>query len=80
MKKQNKLRQTKPRRTVATSPRRFKKPTRIITINGKMTVWKCKQIFPTNTLMQNIEITDFKPRLAAENTSVLIILVTTVYI
>ncbi len=45
-----------------------------------MTVWKCKQIFPTNTLMQNIEITDFKPRLAAENTSVLIILVTTVYI
>ncbi len=34
----------------------------IITINGKMNVWKCKLIFPT------------------ENTSVLIILATTVYI
>ncbi len=33
----------------------------IITINGKMNVWKCKLIFPTDTLQQKIEITDFKP-------------------
>ncbi len=51
----------------------------IITINGKMNVWKCKLIFPTDTLQQKIEITDSKPFLAAENTSVLIILTTTVY-
>ncbi len=37
----------------------------IITINGKMNVWKCKLIFPTDTLQQNIEITDLKPFLAA---------------
>ncbi len=37
-----------------------------------MNVWKCKLIFPTDTLQQNIEITDLKPFLAAENTSVLI--------
>ncbi len=43
-----------------------------------MNVWKCKLIFPTDTLQQKIEITDLKP--AAENTSVLIILATTVYI
>ncbi len=35
-------------------------------------------IFPTDT-QQNIEITDLKPFLAGENTSVLIILATTVY-
>ncbi len=33
----------------------------IITINGKMNVWKCKLIFPTDTLQQKIEITDLKP-------------------
>ncbi len=27
----------------------------IITGNGKMNVWKCKLIFPTDTLQQNIE-------------------------
>ncbi len=45
----------------------------INTINGKINVWKCKRIFPTDTLQQKREITDFKPFLAAENTSVLII-------
>ncbi len=40
-----------------------------------MNVWECKLIFPTDTLKQNIEISD----LAAENTSVLIILAITVY-
>ncbi len=43
-----------------------------------MKVWKCKLIFPTDTLQQKIEITDLKPFLAAENTSVLIILATAV--
>ncbi len=52
----------------------------IITIIGKMNVWKYKLIFPTDTLQQKIEITDLKPFLAGENTSVLIILATTVYI
>ncbi len=51
----------------------------IITINGKINVWKCKLIFPTDTLQQKIEITDLKPFLAAENTSVLIMLASTVY-
>ncbi len=41
-----------------------------------MNVWKCKLIFPTDTLQQNIEITDFQKNLAGENTSVLIILPT----
>ncbi len=50
----------------------------IITINGKTNVWKCKLIFTTDTLQ--IEITDLTPFLAAENTSVLIILATTVYL
>ncbi len=39
----------------------------IITINGKMSVWKCKLIFPTDTqkqLQQKTEITDLKPFLA----------------
>ncbi len=45
----------------------------IITINGKINVWKCKLIFPTDTLQQKIEITDLNPFLAGENTSVLII-------
>ncbi len=45
----------------------------IITINGKINVWKCKLIFPSDTLHKNIKITDLKPFLAAENTSVLII-------
>ncbi len=48
----------------------------IITINGEMNVWKCKRIFPTDTLQQKIEKTELN--LAAENTSVLIILATTV--
>ncbi len=30
----------------------------IITINGKINVWKCKLIFPTDTLQQKIEISD----------------------
>ncbi len=51
----------------------------IITINAKMNVWKCKPIFPTDTLQQKIEITDLKAFLAGENTNVLIILATTVY-
>ncbi len=50
----------------------------IIRINDKMNVWKCKLIFPTNTLQQKIEITDVKPVLNGENTSVLVILATTV--
>ncbi len=44
--------------------------------NGKINVWKCKLIFPTDTLQQKIEITDLKPFLAGKN-SVLIILATT---
>ncbi len=36
----------------------------IITINGKMNIWKCKLIFPGVTLKQKIEITDFKPFLS----------------
>ncbi len=32
----------------------------IITINGKMNVWKCKLIFPTDKLQQKIEITNLK--------------------
>ncbi len=51
---------------------------RIITIDGKIYVWKCKLIFPTDTLQQKIEITDLKLILAGENTSVLINLATTV--
>ncbi len=46
----------------------------IITINGKMNVRKCKLIFPTNQLQQNIEI------LAGENTSVLIIFANTIFL
>ncbi len=38
----------------------------------KMNVWKCKLIFPTDSLQQKIEITDLKPFLAGENTSILI--------
>ncbi len=45
-----------------------------------MNVWKCKLIFPTDTLQQKIEITDLKQFLDHENNSVLIILDTTVYI
>ncbi len=43
-----------------------------------MNVWKYKLIFPTDTPQQEIEITDLKPFFAGENTSVLIILATTV--
>ncbi len=43
-----------------------------------MNIWKWKLIFPTDTLQQKIEITDFF--LAGENTSVLIILPTTAYV
>ncbi len=42
-----------------------------------MNVWKCKLIFPPDTLQQNIEITDLKPVLAGDYTSVIIILATT---
>ncbi len=41
----------------------------IIIINGKMKVWKCKLIFPIDTLQQNIEIADLKKKRASENTS-----------
>ncbi len=51
----------------------------IITINGKINVWKCKRIFPTDTLQQKMEITDLNPFLAAGDTSVLIILATAVH-
>ncbi len=44
-----------------------------------MNVWKCELIFPTDTLQQKIEITALNPFLAGENTSVLIILATTVW-
>ncbi len=47
-------------------------------MNGKINFWKCKLIFPTDTLQQTIEITDLKPILAGENIRVLIILATTV--
>ncbi len=43
-----------------------------------MNVCECKLIFPPDTLQQKIEITDLKHFLAAENTSVLIILAITV--
>ncbi len=33
-----------------------------------MNVWKCKLIFPTDTLQQKIEITALKTFLASENT------------
>ncbi len=33
----------------------------IITTNGKMNVWKCKMIFPTDTLQKKLEITDLNP-------------------
>ncbi len=33
----------------------------IITINGKINVWKCKLIFPTDTLQQKIEKNDLNP-------------------
>ncbi len=48
-------------------------------MNVKINVWKCKLIFPTDTLQQNIEITGLKPFLAGENTNVLIILATPLY-
>ncbi len=44
-----------------------------------MNVWKCKLIFTSDTLQQKIETTDLKPFLAADNTSVLIILSSAVY-
>ncbi len=40
-----------------------------------MNVWKCKLIFPTDTLQQKIEITDLKPFLAGTT----IVLVLQVY-
>ncbi len=46
----------------------------IITINGKMNVWKCKLLTLTDTLQLKIAITDLNKFLAGENTSVLIIL------
>ncbi len=47
--------------------------TALLQLMANINVWKCKRIFPTDTLQQKREITDFKPFLAAENTSVLII-------
>ncbi len=44
-----------------------------------MNVWKCKLIFPNDTLQQKIEITDLKPFLTGENTSGLKLLHSTVY-
>ncbi len=52
----------------------------IITNNGKINVWKCKLIFPTDTLLQKIETTDFKPFLAGDSTSGLRLLHSTLYI
>ncbi len=43
-----------------------------------MNVWKCKLIFPTDTIQQKIDITDLKLFVSGENTSVLIILATAV--
>ncbi len=44
-----------------------------------LNVWKCKIIFPTDTLQQKIETTDLKLFLAAENTSAVIILASAVF-
>ncbi len=53
--------------------------TGLLQLMAKMNVCKCKLIFPTDTLQQKIEITDLKPfELAGENTSVLIVLASTV--
>ncbi len=52
----------------------------IITINGKNNVWKCKLIFPADTLQKKIEITDFKPFFVGENTCGLRLLHSTVHI
>ncbi len=49
---------------------------RIITINGKRNVWKCKLIFPTDRLLQKIEITDLNHFLAAENTFLIVLAIT----
>ncbi len=35
-----------------------------------MNVWKCKLLFPTDTLQQMIETTDLKPFLVAENSHI----------
>ncbi len=40
----------------------------IITINDKINVWKCKLIFPTDSLQQKIDKTDLNNFLAGENT------------
>ncbi len=50
----------------------------IVTINAKMHVWKCKLIFPTDTLQQKIEVTDLNPFLVG--TCGLRLLHSTVYI
>ncbi len=44
-----------------------------------LNVWKCKIIFPTDTLQQKIETTDLKLFLAAENTSTVIILASALF-
>ncbi len=36
-----------------------------------MNAWKCKLIFPTDTLQQRIEMTDLKKKLTDKNTSFL---------
>ncbi len=45
-----------------------------------MNVWKCKLIFPTDTLQQKIETTDLKPFFVGENTSGLRLLHSTAYV
>ncbi len=52
----------------------------VTTINGKMNVWKCKLIFPTDTLQQKTEITDLKLFFVGKNTCILINMVTPVCI
>ncbi len=46
---------------------------------AKIYVWNYKLIFPTDKLQQKMEMTDLKPFLSSEKTSVLIILATAVY-
>ncbi len=43
------------------SPGANKNLTGLLQLNGKINVWKCKLIFPSDTLQQKIEITNLKP-------------------
>ncbi len=53
--------------------------TRLLKLMTKWMFTNVKLIFPSEILQQKIEITDLKPFLTGENTSVLIILATTVF-